>query len=197
MFNFALEDWIPLRIGGRLECYVRPDRPYTIMIDNELNKVALTPERSSNSNWYFREYMRLLELDQVLSLSQASIYQLELRALLSEKDSGIYPGNFYLSLDALVNSEFMYTSVYRVTLVSENQVEQIGWLGIRNRKEYHMVSNCLEYLSWPKESLQCQKSTNIMASLTGENVVDAREVAHSPNGFVYVWHVELAELQAL
>lgn len=195
-FSFALEDWLQLRIGGRLDCYVRPNRPYTIMVDRDQNKVALTLNRSSNSNWYFEEYMKMVEAGQVLSLNQTNVLRLESQALLSEATLGIFPADMYSSLESLLAKDNLYPSIFRVHWEDGDLVQQFGWLGIRNRSEYLLVLNCLQYLAWPTNSHEYMKAQNIMISLTGIKVNGAVEVGHSPNGLIYVWHESLEELQS-
>lgn len=163
LFKFALDDWTRLQIGGRYECYVRPARPYTIIIDNERNFVALTLELASNSNWYAGEFAKLLESDEVLPLNQQNLFFLEREALITEEDLGIHHDHFYKSICELEEKMHLYTAVFKVSLPGGST----GYLGVRSQCEYLLLYNSVPYLAYEPNSLEFQKAINILASFTG------------------------------
>lgn len=171
LFQFALEDWEQIPIGGKYELYHRPDRPYTIIIDRERNLVALTLEKSSNSNWYAEEFIHILEADETLPLNQQNIYFLEREALISEKKLGITHHHFYSSADVLAEKSYLYTAVFKVKLI-----EGEGYLGLRCSQEYLLVYNASPYLKYEPTSFEFQKARNIMLSFTGEAVLSVEEI---------------------
>ncbi len=174
LFNFALQDWARLQIGGRYECYVRPDRPYTIIIDNDRNLVALTLELASDSNWYAEEFSKLLEADEVLALNQQNLFFLEREALLAEKNLNLHHDHFYKSASELEEKIFLYTAIFEVSLLDGS----IGYLGLRSPQEYLLVYNAIPYLGYEPSSLEYQKAVNILASFTGVvacNILDVTD----------------------
>lgn len=177
LFSFALEDWYRHQLGGQYELYVRPDRPYTVIFDNERNLIAISQEKASNSNWYAEEFMKLLAAGKTLSLNQSNIYLLELEALLSEVGDSNFHSHFIESFDQLSTSYFRYTSFFQVNWIDVTGETQFGYLGIRSRSEYLLVINAIKYLSWPEASFEYQKARNIIASLTGVIATEVFEVS--------------------
>ncbi len=175
LFKFALEDWYRLPIGGKYECYVRPDRPYTIIIDNEHNKVALTLEISSNPNWYVEEFTKQVEADMVLPLNQHNLYFLEREALLAEERLNIHHDHFYEDVGELEEKRYLYAAIFEVFLFDRPP----GYLGLRSQQEYLLVYNSIPYLSFDPNSLEYQKSLNIFTAFTGATVCRVVDVTDS------------------
>ena len=174
LFNFALQDWSRLQIGGRYVCYVRPDRPYTIMIDNDRNLVALTLDLASNSNWYVEEFAKLLEADEVLPLNQQNLFFIEREALLAEENLNLRHDHFYKSARELEDKIYLYTAIFEIRLLDGS----IGYLGLRSPQEYLLVFNTIPYLGFESNSLEYQKAINILASFTGVvacNILDVTD----------------------
>lgn len=163
LFNFALQDWSRLQIGGRYECHVRPDRPYTIIIDNDRNLVALTLELASDSNWYAGEFAKLLEADEVLPLNQQNLFFIEREALLAEENLNLHHDHFYKNLGELEEKSYLYTAIFEVSLLNGST----GYLGVRSPQEYLLVYNTIPYLGFEPSSLEFQKAVNILTSFTG------------------------------
>ncbi len=175
LFTFALQDWFHLQIGGRYEYYVRPDRPYTIIIDNERNLVGLSMEMSSNSNWYAEEFMRLLESEDVLTLNQQNLFFLEKEALLAEESLNLHHDHFYKNVRELAEKNYLYTAIFEVSLLDGS----IGYLGLRNQQEYLLLYNTIPFLDFEPNSLEYQKAANIITSFTGLLACSVVEVTDS------------------
>lgn len=187
-FEFALVDWVQLAIGGNIDCYVRPDRPYTILIHRDRSKVALTPQRASNQNWYHEEFMRLLDAGETMSLNQQNVFYFECKAILIEASLGLTYPHFYQDLDILRQQDTVYLAVFRVEYALGGNLK-VGYLGVRSRQEYLAVSNAVEPLKdWPQNTLPSQKATNIITSFIGHLPLDIREIGYSSNGTSYIWH---------
>ncbi len=164
-FNFALEDWYRLPVGGQFEYYTRQGQPYTIVIHRE-EKVALINGTSSNSAWYFEQYM-ILPAEQIFSLNQGNLLYVEMLALLSEDYTGHHP-HFFLSLQEVAEQEsWRYSIFFEVSWLNDRNIVQVGWLGIRNPVEYRQILNAVHYLSYPETSWEHQKARNILISFTG------------------------------
>ena len=187
MYDFALKDWVPLSYGGELQLFVRPGRPYTLVVDKVGEKICLIPDISQSTVWYTNQYFEMCHKGNARPLNQANVYETELEAVLTERSHGVSYPSFYTNKSFMNDPEKVFRDVFRVTYTDGESIDT-GYFGIDESNIHaHILTQYVLFRSQPTNSLAHKKAKTYLTSLVGYPIQSLEQIAHSADGKEYIY----------